>query len=190
MPNPAKGKGTRAETAVVKYMRQEIFPYAERRALAGNKDLGDTTGHPGLVFEVKALANISYPGVLRQTEVERKNAGADYGILVHKPINVGFTHMDKWFAVMGSSEFMALIAQGNATQLVHEVRHSTRGLDLRKALKDAQMVGPIVNPITICSVVSVKTNTLLPDYYVLYLKDMFTLLKRAGYGTLPGVEGS
>jgi hypothetical protein len=143
------------------------------------------------VFEVKALANISYPGMLRQTEVERKNAGADFGILIHKPSLVGFTNVGTWFAVMGANEFMALLAQGMSTSLVHEVRYSTRGLDLRKALKEAQLVGPVVNPTTLCSVVSVKTNNTLPDYYVLYVEDMFTLLNRAGYGTkVWGVEGS
>jgi hypothetical protein len=40
----AKAKGTSAETAVVKFLIDNGFPYAERRALNGALDLGDITG--------------------------------------------------------------------------------------------------------------------------------------------------
>ncbi len=37
----SKQKGTAAETAVVKYLKANGFPKAERRALQGNLDKGD-----------------------------------------------------------------------------------------------------------------------------------------------------
>ena len=42
----AKAKGTAAETALVKYLRDHGFPGAERRAMTGEFDQGDVTGTP------------------------------------------------------------------------------------------------------------------------------------------------
>lgn len=53
MVNRPKDKGTWAETRVTEFLRDNGWPYAERRALAGVTDKGDITGCPGLVFEVK-----------------------------------------------------------------------------------------------------------------------------------------
>jgi hypothetical protein len=82
MVNKPKIKGTAAEGLVVRVLRW-LFPYAERRALAGVNDKGDVSGTP-FVWEVKAVRNLSLPGALRETEVERVNAGAAYGFLVIK----------------------------------------------------------------------------------------------------------
>ncbi len=48
-----KQKGTAFETLVVRWLAENGFPYAERRALAGTHDCGDVTGIPGLVIECK-----------------------------------------------------------------------------------------------------------------------------------------
>jgi len=56
----AKAKGTSAETAVVKYLIDNGFPYAERRALNGALDLGDITGTPALAWEVKNHKEVSH----------------------------------------------------------------------------------------------------------------------------------
>src|SRR5690606_27104000 len=50
----SKDIGTRAETAVVRYLRANGFEHAERRALRGRQDAGDITGTPGICWEVKA----------------------------------------------------------------------------------------------------------------------------------------
>lgn len=98
--------GTPTETAVVNFLRENGWPNAERRALHGSKDLGDVTGCPGLVFEVKggAAAMNASDGLLDkwlvETEQERLNARADYGILVMKRRGIGFPRAGWWTAAM------------------------------------------------------------------------------------------
>jgi hypothetical protein len=88
MTNKPKAIGTAAETAVVRYLRDNGFPMCERRALHGTTDLGDVTGIPGLVIEVKAgeAAHKASPRQIKawldETETERLNAKADIGLLV------------------------------------------------------------------------------------------------------------
>lgn len=81
--SPSKQKGTAFETAVVRVLRN-VFPYAERAPLAGNKDRGDITGTPGLVWECKNVRTLRLGEWIDETETERINADADYGILVVK----------------------------------------------------------------------------------------------------------
>lgn len=79
-----KAKGTSFETLVVRYLRDNGFPHAERRALTGVNDMGDITGTGPLVWECKNHAAIKLSEWMRETEQERQNADADYGILVVK----------------------------------------------------------------------------------------------------------
>jgi len=107
----AKAKGTAAESAVVKYLSGQGFPGAERRALAGSSDLGDITGIPGLVMEVKNHRTYKFPAWVEETEVERVNASADYGILIVKPNGIGTTRVGDWWAVMPLSEIIKLVRE-------------------------------------------------------------------------------
>jgi Holliday junction resolvase len=91
----AKQKGTAAETAVVRYLREVGWPYAERLALSGNKDRGDVTGLPGIVVEVKACKTWDLAGWIKELQAEMKNAGADIGVLVVK--RKGFTDPADWY---------------------------------------------------------------------------------------------
>lgn len=100
-----KDIGTAAESAVVKALRVNGFPGAERRALRGSLDMGDITGcGPGLVFEVKggnAARDASDGQVeawLAETERERVNAGADVGVLVLQRRGKG--RAGDWWAVL------------------------------------------------------------------------------------------
>lgn len=83
-----KDIGTRFETSVVRYLRVNGFPYAERRALAGAHDLGDITGTLGIAWECKAgkaaysASDGQVEAWLGETESERVAAGADLGVLV------------------------------------------------------------------------------------------------------------
>jgi hypothetical protein len=101
-----KDIGTRAESAVVKFLRENGFPHAERRALTGSQDQGDITGCPGLVFEVKggeAAKNASDGQVekwLAETEIERNNANADIGVLVVQRRGIGAPNAGRWWAVI------------------------------------------------------------------------------------------
>jgi hypothetical protein len=77
-------KGTLHETNVVSFLRDNGFPYAERRALHGALDKGDVTGTGPLVWECKNHKELALSEWLRETEVERVNANADFGIVVAK----------------------------------------------------------------------------------------------------------
>lgn len=100
-----KDIGTAAETAVVKALRQLGFPHAERRALAGAHDLGDITGTPGVVWEIKGgnAAKTASDGQvekwLDETECERRNAGAGRGVLVIQRAGIGAANAHRWWAV-------------------------------------------------------------------------------------------
>lgn len=101
-----KDIGTAGETAVVRALRELGFPYAERRALAGARDLGDITGTPGIVWEVKAgnAAKTASDGQvakwLDETERERINAGAQYGVLVLARSGIGAANASRWWAIV------------------------------------------------------------------------------------------
>lgn len=80
----SKAKGTAFETAVVRFLQWNGFPHAERAPLAGNKDRGDITGTPGIVWECKNAKTIRLAEWSDETETEAGNADADFGILVIK----------------------------------------------------------------------------------------------------------
>lgn len=96
----SRAVGTAAETCVVRALREDGFPYAERRALHGAVDLGDITGTPGLAWQVKATRRLDLPGDLRATAAQRLSAGADYGLLIIKPVGYGDSRVDEWVAAM------------------------------------------------------------------------------------------
>lgn len=114
MTNKPKAIGTAAETAVVKALRVNGFPNAERRALAGEYDLGDVVGTPGIVWEVKggAAAKTASDGQveawLTETERERANANAVYGVLVMQRAGIGALRAGQWWAVMPADSFLHL----------------------------------------------------------------------------------
>lgn len=111
-----KDIGTATETAVVRYLRANGFPHAERRALTGSLDCGDITGIPGVAFEVKGgtAAKIASDGQvhlwLAETEAERVNAKADVGVLVMQRAGVGVVNAGRWFAVLDSWTLANLMA--------------------------------------------------------------------------------
>jgi Holliday junction resolvase len=110
----AKQKGTSAETALVRFLSGQGFPNAERRALGGGgfgEDLGDITGTPCLAWEVKNHKAYHIPAWLKETETERVNAKADYGILAVKPNGVGLTNAGQWWAIMPMEAMVRLLRE-------------------------------------------------------------------------------
>lgn len=104
-----RAKGTMFETLVANYLRENGFPYAERRALQGVQDKGDLTGMPGLVIECKNHKEMSFSEWLRETEQERLNADADYGVLVVK--RRGVWDAGQSYAVMPLEAMARLLKQ-------------------------------------------------------------------------------
>jgi len=107
----SRAKGTAAETATVKALWRLGFPYAERRALSGSSDRGDIGGTIGLCWEVKDAKTWKVAEWMRETETERVNSGADYGILVIKAPGVGAANADRWLTVMDSVSATRLVGQ-------------------------------------------------------------------------------
>ena len=105
----AKAKGTAAESALVRFLSGQGFPNAERRALTGQFDQGDVTGTPCLAWEVKNHKTYHFPAWLKETETERINAEADFGILVVKPNGVGLANAGQWWAVMSVADIVNLL---------------------------------------------------------------------------------
>lgn len=109
-----KNVGTAAETAVVRYLRTHGWPHAERRSLGGAHDLGDITGTPGVCWEIKSgkTAERASDGLiadwLDETEAERRNAGADIGILVTKRPGYGPNRAASWWAHVDLPTFYCL----------------------------------------------------------------------------------
>lgn len=88
----SKAKGTRAETEVVKYLR-EVFPACERRTLSGSKDRGDIAGVPRAAGEVKAAVKIELRKWQLETLTEMENAGEPNCFLV---VKVPYKSVPKW----------------------------------------------------------------------------------------------
>jgi hypothetical protein len=115
MSRRPKDIGTDAERAVVRYLRANGFPQAERRALRGEYDAGDIAGTPGLCWEVKggdAARNASDKDIadwLRETDVERENADADHGLLVVQRRGVGPANAGRWHAWLLSQTLASLV---------------------------------------------------------------------------------
>lgn len=107
--SPHRRKGTTFETLIVRYLQTVGFPYAERRALHGNLDKGDVTGVGPLVFECKAAKRHELSNWLAQTETERVNAGADYGILIVK--RQGHNTGAEQYAVMRLEDMVRLLRE-------------------------------------------------------------------------------
>lgn len=75
MSNPQKAKGTAFETAFVRWLRDNGWPRAERRALHGTADLGDIINGPeAWTLELKAQQALR-PSFVDEAEREAANAG-------------------------------------------------------------------------------------------------------------------
>lgn len=115
MANPSKNKGTAAETAVVKWARDNGYPGADRQPLRGNRDAGDIDLCPGIVLEIKnhrtAATGQPAPLVLAawmaQAELERYNAGAAHCPLIVK--RGGTSDPGRWFAYITAQTFADLV---------------------------------------------------------------------------------
>jgi len=110
--------GTKAETAVVRYLQTHGWPQAERRRLRGRNDPGDITGTPMLAWSVKGgdAAKLASDELLRKwrerTDDILENVDADYGILVVQRKGFGLANCGRWWAVMWLSELLNLHAEG------------------------------------------------------------------------------
>lgn len=104
----SKALGTQAESAIVRFLQDNGYPHAERRALYGLNDMGDILVEPGLIIEAKVRhpknsnAAVGQPGPeelegwLKELDAEMRNAKVDRGLLVVK--RKGTTNPGEWWA--------------------------------------------------------------------------------------------
>jgi hypothetical protein len=117
MVNRPKQIGTAGETAVVRYVRTDGFPGAERLALHGTLDEGDATLCPGVGAEVKSghaaetASDALVATWLDEAETERVNRGADIMLLVLKRKGKGAASAGRWFVHLPGWVFIYLSTQ-------------------------------------------------------------------------------
>ena len=95
----AKAAGTRFETLVATYLRENLDDRIERRTRSGSRDRGDISGvrHRGerVVLECKDTARTDLAGWIREAHLEARNDDARVGVVVAK--RRGITNpADQW----------------------------------------------------------------------------------------------
>lgn len=115
MTNKPKNIGTQAETAVVRVLKEAGFR-AKRLTLHGSSDVGDVDcGLDAVCIEVKGgkAAEQASDGQiekwLAETETERRNAGADVGVLVVKRKGIGPANAGKWWVILPQMQLTYLM---------------------------------------------------------------------------------
>jgi len=102
----SKDKGTAAETAVVRYLR-DIWPAVERRSLAGSQDRGDIAGLPGIVIEVKNEKRMTLAAYVE--EAYREAMPSEIAVVWHKRRGRGSP--GEWYVTMDGAAFVALLKE-------------------------------------------------------------------------------
>lgn len=117
MSNPSKRKGSDWETRVARHLREHGYPSCERRALAGNADLGDIVNGPAcLTIECKAAKRYDLPGWLKEAGQEAANVENRYGVGTYPAVFVkahGKASAGDGFAVMRISDFVELVGRSD-----------------------------------------------------------------------------
>lgn len=110
-------KGTGFETDTVNHMNRRLGGRGiERRAKFGTKDRGDLSGvflgGKPVVVECKNHQRMELARWLEEAEVERGNADAEYGIVVHKRRGCGAKTMGQTYVTMTLDTYLAITAGG------------------------------------------------------------------------------
>lgn len=112
----AREAGTRFESDVVKYLRDQLGDdRIERRAKSGAKDRGDVAGvrtalGERVVIEAKDVARMDLSGWVNEAETERGNDDAAVGLAVHKRRGYGPANMGGTYVTLTLDGLIALLA--------------------------------------------------------------------------------
>lgn len=117
----AKQKGTLAESAVVEYLKN-FWPLVERRVLSGKNDKGDISGIPKIVIEIKNQKTYKIHEWLKETEIEKTNAKADFGVLLVKPNKIGVSKVDQWWTVIPLGDLVQLLQKAGYAEKLQSQR--------------------------------------------------------------------
>lgn len=117
MTRRPKDIGTEGEGAARTYLRR-WFPKVDRPALHGSKDIGDLLNTGRVCFEVKwgKAAETAGPELIEswlgQTEVERRHAGAAFGVLIVKRKGYGVARFGQQWAYVSTHDVCELLDGG------------------------------------------------------------------------------
>lgn len=109
MTHPNKIKGNDAERAVVRYLRDNGYPFADRMRSGWTDDKGDIDGIPHTVIEVKAEQKITLSEYMKELEREITNARAETGVVIVKKRNV--SDVSNWYACAPVSIWIQLLKE-------------------------------------------------------------------------------
>lgn len=118
--NPPRAKGTRAESAVKRWLCDELGINVDRSPLRGNKDCGDILGLPDTVVEVKNTKLPDPAAWKRELEAERRNAGFTQGVILWSPPGVGMNRVDDWIAFNLAGVNRVLVPAFGALNTLHK----------------------------------------------------------------------
>ena len=114
MANKSKRKGSAFESQVARYLAEELDDDGiERRTLQGVNDRGDIAGvkinGKRAVIECKAEKAIRVSEYLREAETERKNDGAEFGVVVSKRRGIGDSRTGEQLVLMTLDTFARIL---------------------------------------------------------------------------------
>lgn len=114
MANKSKRKGSAFEGQVARYLARALDDDGiERRTLGGVNDRGDIAGikinGKRAVVECKAEKALRVAEYLREAETERKNDGAEFGIVISKRRGVGEARTGEQLVLMTLETFARIV---------------------------------------------------------------------------------
>lgn len=133
--------GTKAETAICRYLTGEIGAVFERGALRGRFDRGDIHAHEfDVTIEAKASKRLNLRMFAAQLEAERVNKATRYGVVIWKPPGVGYTRLDEWIAIEWRASALPAWTQ-TRTRLIPHVGPLNQ---LHRYVAQADQWGPVL----------------------------------------------
>lgn len=126
----SKRKGTAHESAIVNYLREHGFTWADRVPPSGARDRGDVTLGPGSpVIEAKNVKQSEWAKALDEANGEATNARAPFGAVWAKRRGKG--SVGDGFVVMDGATFVLLLREaGYGPPETKEPEHVPGQLDL------------------------------------------------------------
>lgn len=98
------------ETAIVRYLQEQGFRYAERRRMNGIHDRGDIAGLPGVVIEAKNVARFTLSEWADEATIEAVNDASKIGVIwAHRPRK---SSPGDGYVIMNGSTFIELLKEG------------------------------------------------------------------------------
>ena len=102
----SRQKGTAWESAIVSYLQEHGYPYAERRAMAGANDKGDIL-LPGVMIEAKAEKAITLAEYA--DEVKKQTANCPHGTIGVAWVKRRGKSVEDSYVLMSPATFLQLL---------------------------------------------------------------------------------